>query len=731
MPITPTAQDLDERRARRLGRRPRSTSSRTRCTTAWACSRASAPTRPIGGPGHLPPHRAHRAAPQLGPDHDDGHPLLGRRAGRGHQARRARVAACRRCYIRPIAYYGYGEMGLNTLPVLGRRRHRLLAVGRLPGRRRRHQGRAHEDQLVDPPRPQHHAAGVEDHRQLRQLLARQGRGAQGRLRRGDHAQPAGLVAECTGENIFVARHGKLITPPLAAGALEGITQCTVMAIADDLGFEVVDRRPHPLRPLRRRRDVRVRHRRRGLGGQLASTTAPSRAPGPMTTAIADEYAKLVRGQVDQYKDWVEHVALTRCRARRARRASRSSTPRCATAPSSRASRCRSRTSSASPSSSTGSASAGSRAATRRPTRRTRSSSAGPAPSCASRPPSSSPSARPAARPARSTSTPRCQALVEAGTPTACIVGKSWDFHVTEALGTTLDEGVAMVGDSVRVPARPRACGSSSTPSTSSTATRPTPSSRCGCSRPRPPRAPSARAVRHQRRLAAPRGAAHRRRGPRLLRRRRSHRHPHPERLRLRGGQLGRRRASAAPRQLQGTVNGYGERTGNANLMTVIPNLELKMGCACLPEGRLERLTAVSAATSPSWSTCRRTPPTPTSGPRRSPTRAGCTPRRWAGSAAPAYEHVDPGVVGNHTRVLVSDLGGRAGMAMKAEEFGVDLDDRAAGRAGRAAEASSRREGYVFEAADASLELLMRRATGWEQPIFTRRGLPGHDVPPRG
>ena len=64
------------------------------------------------------------------------------------------------CYIRPIAYYGYGEMGLNTLPCTRRRVDRLLAVGRLPRRRRAHQGRAHEDQQLDAPRPQHDAAGV-------------------------------------------------------------------------------------------------------------------------------------------------------------------------------------------------------------------------------------------------------------------------------------------------------------------------------------------------------------------------------------------------------------------------------------------------------------------------------------------------------------------------------------------------------------------------------------------
>ena len=83
----------------------------------------------------------------------------------------------------------------------------------------------------------------------------------------------------------------------------------------------------------------------------------------------------------------------------------------------------------------------------------------------------------------------------------------------------------------------------------------------------------------------------------------------------------------------------------------------------------------------------------------------------------SYEHVDPAAVGNHTRVLVSDLGGRAGMAMKAAEFGVDLDGRAAAEL---SETLKRLEadGYVFEAADASLELLMRRANGWEHDFFS-------------
>ena len=67
-------------------------------------------------PGRVPPHRPHRAAAQLGQDHDDGHALLGRRAGRGDQGTSCASTGLPSCYIRPIAYYGYGEMGLNTLP---------------------------------------------------------------------------------------------------------------------------------------------------------------------------------------------------------------------------------------------------------------------------------------------------------------------------------------------------------------------------------------------------------------------------------------------------------------------------------------------------------------------------------------------------------------------------------------------------------------------------------------
>jgi branched-chain amino acid aminotransferase len=121
-------------------------------------------------------------------DHRDGDPVLGRRARRGHQGPCASTGLPS-CYIRPIAYYGYGEMGLNTLPCKVDVAIACWPWGAYLGDDAVDQGRADEDLVVDPPRPQHDAAGGQDHRQLREQLAGQGRGAQGRLRRGDHARP--------------------------------------------------------------------------------------------------------------------------------------------------------------------------------------------------------------------------------------------------------------------------------------------------------------------------------------------------------------------------------------------------------------------------------------------------------------------------------------------------------------------------------------------------------------
>jgi branched-chain amino acid aminotransferase len=117
---------------------------------------------------------------------------------------------------------------------------------------------------------------------------------------------AGMVSECTGENIFVSRGGRFITPPLSAGALEGITQDTVIAIARDMGIDIVYGELS-------RSDLYVADEIFvcGTAAEVSSVrSVDDRAvpcPGPMTLAIGEEYGRVVRGQVDRYKDWVEHA----------------------------------------------------------------------------------------------------------------------------------------------------------------------------------------------------------------------------------------------------------------------------------------------------------------------------------------------------------------------------------------------------------------------------------------
>ena len=168
------------------------------------------------------------------------------------------------CYIRPIAYYGYGEMGLNTMPCSVDVAIACWPWGAYLGEDALTKGVRMKITLVDPPRPQHHAARRQDHRQLRQLVARQGRGAEGRLRRGDHAQPAGpRVASARARTSSSPATARSSRPPLTSGALEGITQSSVMTIAARPRLSTCASASWPQRPVHRRRDVRVRHGGRG------------------------------------------------------------------------------------------------------------------------------------------------------------------------------------------------------------------------------------------------------------------------------------------------------------------------------------------------------------------------------------------------------------------------------------------------------------------------------------
>jgi len=172
-------------------------------------------------------------------------------------------------------------------------------------------------------------------------------------------------------------------------------------------------------------------------------------------------------------------------------------------------------------------------------------------------------------------------------------------------------------------------------------------------------------------------------------------------------------------QVQGTINGIGERTGNANLVTVAADLQLKMGARVLSPERLARLTETAHFLD---ELLNRTPDPaqPYVGKHAFAHKAGM---HAAGVQADAstFEHIDPSLVGNSRDVLVSELAGRAAIAEKAQEAGIVLRggeqdaEFAQHVLDRVKEMESR--GYQFEAADGSLELLMRREAGTYKPLF--------------
>ena len=167
--------------------------------------------------------------------------------------------------------------------------------------------------------------------------------------------------------------------------------------------------------------------------------------------------------------------------------------------------------------------------------------------------------------------------------------------------------------------------------------------------------------------------------------------------------------------VQGTLNGLGERTGNTNLTTVIPNLQLKLGYTCLPDGRIERLTSVSHHVAETLNRAVN-PQAPYVGSSAFAHKAGLHVSAIV-RAKDAYEHVNPELVGNGTRFVVSEMAGRATVQMKADEIGIELDGAAINQVVDDLKRLEH-EGYHFEAADASLELLMRRAAG-QVPEFFR------------
>jgi 2-isopropylmalate synthase len=176
---------------------------------------------------------------------------------------------------------------------------------------------------------------------------------------------------------------------------------------------------------------------------------------------------------------------------------------------------------------------------------------------------------------------------------------------------------------------------------------------------------------------------------------------------------------AGATQVQGTINGIGERTGNANLVTIIADLQLKMGCELLAPERLALLTETAHFLD---ELLNRSPDAaqPYVGKHAFAHKAGLHAAGIQADAA-TFEHVDPALVGNSRDVLVSELSGKATITEKAAEVGIAVPDGE--QAGEFAQRVLDRvkelehDGFQFEAADGSLELLMRKEAGDYEPLF--------------
>jgi 2-isopropylmalate synthase len=302
-------------------------------------------------------------------------------------------------------------------------------------------------------------------------------------------------------------------------------------------------------------------------------------------------------------------------------------------------------------------------------------------------------------------------LLDAGTEVICLVGKAWDLHVTDALRTDLAEGVAMVRDSIAFLRRegrrvffdaehffdgyvrhPAFALEVLAAAEEAGAERLVLCDTNGGSLPRDVARIVGEVVG---RTEVPLGI-----------------HVHDDAGCAVANSLVA--VDAGVYQVQGTINGYGERTGNADLVPIAANLALKVGAEPLPPASVERLTELAHYVA---ELANLTPDShqPYVGRYAFTHKAGLH-TSGVSRFTEAYEHVAPETVGNHRGVVASDLGGRSTLQMKAEELGVELHDQAVPALLSQLKDREAR-GYSFELADASLELLIRRHDGWRQPFF--------------
>jgi 2-isopropylmalate synthase len=304
-----------------------------------------------------------------------------------------------------------------------------------------------------------------------------------------------------------------------------------------------------------------------------------------------------------------------------------------------------------------------------------------------------------------------KALLEAETPVVTLVGKSWDLHVTQVLETSRDENLAMIGQSVAYTrgrdkevvydAEHFFDGYKSDPDYALATLRAAAENGAGVlvlcdtnggSLPWEVEAIT-RAVADQ--LDAPLGI-----------------HTHEDAGCAVANTLVAVQAGAL--HVQGTVNGYGERVANANLCSIIPDLQLKMGYACVPPENLARLTELSRFVA-EVANLSHDDHLPFVGASAFAHKGGLHVAAVLKNEG-TYQHVDPDLVGNRRRTVISELSGRGNVLDKAQEFGLDLNSEQT-RVVLEQIKQLEAQGFTFEGAEASVELMLRRSHPSYVPPF--------------
>ncbi|GJM74087.1 citramalate synthase [Paenibacillus macerans] len=305
-------------------------------------------------------------------------------------------------------------------------------------------------------------------------------------------------------------------------------------------------------------------------------------------------------------------------------------------------------------------------------------------------------------------------MIESGVPAATLVGKSWDFHVHTALQTTLEENLAMIYDSIAYLKRQGLevifdaehffDGYKNNPEYALSVMRKAEEAGADwlvmCDT-------NGGTMPHEVHdiVSVLAGTIT---GSRLGI------HTHNDCELAVANSLSAVRAGAT--QIQGTMNGYGERCGNANLCSIIPNLQLKLGYQVLEPEQLKQLTNTARYIS-EIANVHMPVNQPYVGTAAFAHKGGIHVSAILRDSR-TYEHIEPELVGNRQRVLVSELAGQSNIVSKAQEMGIDFDpENESTRAVISKIKELEHQGYQFEGADASLELLLRQASGELKELF--------------